>query len=109
MLNKKTFCHQHIRPDVKMHLCESGVFHLVRRYPYISYAVRNINGPTRWCEGNYSEECGFYIKYNAEYERALYYKQEYAYFSNGKGCNSNKDTTTHKYINEFYGEMLNRI
>ena len=57
-----------------MHLEETGLIGTVRRYPYISYAVRNVNGPTRWSVGTFSEEHGYYIKYNAEYERALYYK-----------------------------------
>ncbi len=96
---------------LKMHLCESGVFHLVRRYPYISYAVRNINGTTRWSEGVYSEEHSFYIKYNAEYERALYYKREYEYYSNKKGINDNDNNNENSYahIDEFYRGMLNRI
>jgi hypothetical protein len=60
---------------LKMHLEETGLIGTVRRYPYISYAVRNVNGPTRWSVGKFSEELGYYIKYNAEYERALYYKE----------------------------------
>ena len=80
---------------LRMHLEETQVYHLVRRYPYISYAVRSANGSSRWSTGEYHNGLGYCIKYNAEYERALYYKNEYE--------NSNEygtiDTFYQKYIN----------
>lgn len=80
---------------LRMHLEETRVYHLVRRYPYISYAVRSANGSSRWSTGEYHNGLGYCIKYNAEYERALYYKNEYE--------NSNEsgtiDTFYQKYIN----------
>lgn len=39
---------------LRAHLEEEELFWSVRRYPYISYAVRNVNGPTRWSEGVFS-------------------------------------------------------
>jgi len=59
---------------LKMHLEENKLFAMVRRFPYISYAVRNVNGSTRWSEGSFSEELGYYIKYNTEYDKSLKYK-----------------------------------
>ena len=38
------------------------------------YSVRNMNGSTRWSEGIYSEQLGYYIKYYSEYERCEFYK-----------------------------------
>ena len=61
---------------LRMYL-EEDLFWSTRRYPYISYAVRNVNGTTRWSEGEFSEEFGYYIKYKSEYERALDYKRRY--------------------------------
>jgi hypothetical protein len=41
------------------------------------YCVRSINGNTRWSLGNYSNELGYYIKYNSEYEKSSYYKNKF--------------------------------
>jgi hypothetical protein len=62
---------------LRTHLEEEDLFWSTRRYPYISYAVRNVNGPTRWSVGTFSESLGYYIKYTSEYERALCYKRMY--------------------------------
>jgi hypothetical protein len=80
---------------LKMHLEETGLIGTVRRYPYISYAVRNINGPTRWSVGTFSPDLGYYIKYNAEYERALYYKSLFQTYMTAQ----NETTRT---IDDFY-------
>ena len=82
---------------LKMHLEETGLIGTVRRYPYISYAVRNINGPTRWSVGIFSEEHGYYIKYNAEYERALYYKTCFETYL------KNNETAT---VDDFYKSVM---
>ena len=78
---------------LKMNLEMNNVFGVVRRFPYISYAVRNINGSTRWSVGRYSEEHGYYIKYDSEYEQAMKYKRMFE--------NSNVS------IDEFYKRMIN--
>lgn len=62
---------------LRAHLEEDDLFWSTRRYPYISYAVRNVDGPTRWSVGMFSEPLGYYIKYTSEHERALCYKRMY--------------------------------
>lgn len=62
---------------LRMHLEEEGLFWSTRRYPYISYCIRNVNGTTRWSKGEFSEKLGYYIKYKSEYERAIDYKRKY--------------------------------
>lgn len=62
---------------IKLHLEQNNILHLVKEYPYIMYSVRNINGTTRWTLGDYSNELGYYIKYNSEYEKSSYYKNEF--------------------------------
>lgn len=73
---------------LQMHLDEHGISGLVRRYPYISYSVRNINGSTRWSSGIFSNNLGYYIKYPSEYDRSNNHKVNYE--------NSGKD------IDQFY-------
>jgi hypothetical protein len=62
---------------IKFHFEQNNVLYLVREFPYIMYSVRNINGTTRWQHGTYSNELGYYIKYQAEYEKSNYYKNEF--------------------------------
>jgi hypothetical protein len=80
---------------LRMHLEEEDLFWSVRRYPYISYAIRNINGTTRWSEGTFSGKFGYYIKYNGEYDRAIYYKHKY--------------DESNMSIDEFYQRNLNNL
>jgi len=62
---------------IKFHLEQNNVLHLVKEFPYIMYSVRNINGPTRWSKGDYSNELGYYIKYQSEYDKSSNYKNEF--------------------------------
>lgn len=62
---------------IKFHLEQNNVLHLVKEFPYVMYSVRNINGTTRWSQGNYSNELGYYIKYHSEYDKSSYYKNEF--------------------------------
>jgi hypothetical protein len=62
---------------IKLHFIKNNILHLVKEFPYIMYSVRNINGSTRWCKGDYSEELGYYIKYKSEYEKSIGYKKEF--------------------------------
>ena len=62
---------------IKFHLEQNNVLHLVKGFPYVMYSVRNINGTTRWAQGNYSNELGYYIKYQSEYDKSSYYKNEF--------------------------------
>ncbi len=62
---------------LKMHLEENNIIHQVRRFPYISYCVRNLNGSTRWGSGEYNSDLGYCIKYHTEYEKSNYYKNNF--------------------------------
>ena len=62
---------------IKFHLEQNNVLHLVKEFPYVMYSVRNINGTTRWCQGNYSDKLGYYIKYQSEYDKSSNYKNEF--------------------------------
>jgi hypothetical protein len=59
---------------IKFHLQQNNIEHLVKEFPYIMYSVRTINGNTRWTNGIYSNELGYYIKYYNEYNKSNYYK-----------------------------------
>ena len=77
---------------IKFHLQQNNILSYVKFIPYIMYAVRNINGNTRWSYGEYSNELGYYIKYNDEYNKSSYYKKHFE--------ESGKD------IDNFYKEIL---
>ena len=62
---------------IKFNLEQNNALHLVKEFPYIMYSVRPINGSTRWSVGNYSPELGYYIKYESEYNKSCYYKNEF--------------------------------
>ena len=62
---------------IKFHLEQNNVLHLVKEFPYVMYSVRNMNGTTRWSQGNYSKELGYYIKYQSEYDKSSYYKIQF--------------------------------
>ena len=62
---------------IKFHLEENNVLHLVKEFPYVMYTVRNLNGTTRWSEGTYSSDLGYYIKYQTEYDKSNYYMNEF--------------------------------
>lgn len=81
---------------LKMHLEENQLFAMVRRFPYISYAVRNVNGSTRWSEGSFSKELGYYIKYITEYDKSLKYKHMF-------------QNSIYESIDDFYDYAISRI
>jgi len=62
---------------IKFNLEQNNVLHLVKEFPYIMYSVRNKNGTTRWSSGTFNDELGYYIKYTTEYNKSIYYKQEF--------------------------------
>jgi hypothetical protein len=78
---------------IKFHLEENNVLHLVKEFPYIMYSVRNINGSSRWMNGIYNNELGYYIKYYTEYNASIYYK--------------NLFDTSNLSIDEFYKKYIN--
>jgi len=79
---------------IKFHLREENKS--IKEFPYIMYSVRGLNGTTRWQWGEYSEEHGYYIKYNTEYEKATYYKKMYL----------SRETLT---FLDFYKEQINAL
>lgn len=81
---------------LKMHLEENQIFGFVRRFPYIGYAVRNINGSTRWSVGEFSNEHGYYIKYFTEYDKSMNYKRRF-------------ETSHFESFDEFYSSIIQLI
>ena len=47
-----------------------GLLDRVRRFPYTMYAVRAPGGHTRWQEGRFYEDRGYFIKYDEEFRGA---------------------------------------
>jgi hypothetical protein len=92
--NKMIFCKiWNLERCIKFHLEECGSINKIKEFPYIMYAVRGINGSTRWSTGEYNNELGYFIKYHSEYNKSLYYKNLFN--------NSNKS------INDFYLNLIN--
>jgi hypothetical protein len=62
---------------IKFHLEQNNVLHLVKEFPYVMYAVRNINGSSRWSLGVFDNNFGYFIKYQTEFDKSCYYKSEF--------------------------------
>lgn len=62
---------------IKFHLYQNNVGHLVKEFPYVMYSVRNIDGTSRWSQGVFSSQLGYYIKYESEYEKSTDYKNKF--------------------------------
>jgi hypothetical protein len=62
---------------IKFNFEQNNVLDLVKESPYVMYTVRNINGSTRWSQGEYSNQLGYYIKYMSEYHKSTYYKNKF--------------------------------
>jgi hypothetical protein len=62
---------------IKFHLKQNNSTHIVREFPYVMYSVRNVNGTTRWSVGSFSNEFGYYIKYDSEYNKSSDYKKKF--------------------------------
>lgn len=77
MKMKNNFEEWNLERLIYFHLKQNNVLHLVKEIPYVMYAVRNINGSTRWAEGVFSKHLGYYIKYKTEYEKSSYYKNKF--------------------------------
>ena len=74
MINKRDW---NLEQVIKFHLEQNSVFGIVKEFPYVMYSVRNKGGTTRWQQGNFSKELGYYIKYHTEYNKSKYYKEEF--------------------------------
>ena len=82
---------------IRFHLEQNNVLHLVKEFPYIMYSVRSINGSTRWSAGYYSNELGYYIKYQSEHDKSTYYKNSF----------ENSGLTIDEFYNNiFHGEFF---
>jgi len=92
-IKMKNYYNWNLEQLIKFHLEQNNVLHLVKEFPYIMYSVRNINGSTSWSVGNYSNELGYFIKYQSEYDKSTYYKSEFEYFGLS--------------IDEFYKKYIN--
>jgi len=77
---------------ISFHLGKNNVIQQVKLFPYIMYLVRNIDGPTRWQKGVYSEEFGYFIKYPMEYSTSTHYKNLFG--------------TSGRTPDEFYASLL---
>ena len=80
---------------IKFHLRQNNVLNSVREFPYIMYSVRSINDILKLSLGNYSTKLGYYIKYQTEYDKSSYYKNEYV--------------KSKLNIDDFYGFKKNEI
>jgi len=70
-------CDWNLEKTIKFHLQQNNVSHIVKEFPYVMYAVRNVDGVSRWSWGTYSNEFGYYIKYQNEYNISSYYENEF--------------------------------
>jgi len=76
-MKMKSHSNWNVERLIKFHFEQNNLLHLVKEFPYVMYSVRNINGNTRWSEGIYSKELGYYIKYQSEYDKSFFYKNEF--------------------------------
>ena len=76
---------------IKFNLEQNNVSHLVKEFPYIMYSCRTNNISTRWSEGVYVEQLGYFVKYLSEY----YKSSEYLIKFNNSGLT----------IDEFYKDL----
>ncbi len=68
---------RNIERFIKFHLAQNGVLKSAKFFPYIMYAVRPIDGTTRWSKGIYSEEHSCFIKYQSEYRLSHKHKADF--------------------------------
>ncbi len=91
-MNNYNITNWNLEKLIKFHLEQNNISNLVKHFPYISYAVRNIDGTTRWSKGTFSDELGYYIKYSKEYDISSQYKNK-----------------LNEHINNFYEIEINNI
>ncbi len=56
---------------IKFSFARQDLTSKVRRYPYTMYTVRSVDGHTRWSEGQFNQQLGYFVKYPNEYRRYL--------------------------------------
>lgn len=62
---------------IRYHLYKNNAMGSIREFPYVMYSVRSPNGTTRWSTGEFSENFGYYIKYQSEFDKSSYYKEQF--------------------------------
>ena len=67
---------------LKMNLKENNILHLVKRIPYVMYAVRNVQGATRWSTGVFNKKLGYFIKYPPEFDSANKHYYNFSIYNN---------------------------
>jgi hypothetical protein len=72
----KNYNNWNLERIIKFHLEQEEIFNKVRFFPYIMFAIRPLNGTTRWSTGEFNEKLNCYIKYYTEYNNALHYKNK---------------------------------
>ena len=70
--NLKSSSVNNLETLIKFHLLYKQI--PVKMFPYVMYTVRPVDGTTRWALGSWSDEHGYYIKYQNEYKKAMLYK-----------------------------------
>jgi hypothetical protein len=68
---------------ILFHLKRAHMDSEIRFLPYMMYSVREESTPTRWAQGVYNADLGYYIKYPTEKERAALTKK-FLTFRSGK-------------------------
>ena len=78
-MKMKNYYEWNLEKLIKFNLDQNNAGHLIKHFPYVMYTVRNINGSSSWIWGlgQYSHELGYYIKYQGEYDKSTYYKNEF--------------------------------
>jgi hypothetical protein len=71
----KKYKHWNLERLIKFHLDNGPI--VVKRFPYVMYAVREKGGSTRWSKGTFNEKLGYYIKYGDEFKRSHEYKSKF--------------------------------
>ena len=88
---------------IAMHLEAHGVRSLIRQFPYVMYAVRAVDGSTRWSQGRFDATLGMFIKYDSEFNKSKAYHD---IFEHGRrirktDLTNDKDTDS-MLLDEFY-------
>lgn len=74
---KKNIHYWNLEQLIKTNLDFNGALSAVRRFPYIMYTVRSVNGSTSWSIGHYIKELGYCVKYTSEYNKSTFYLNLY--------------------------------
>lgn len=82
---------------IKFNLIQNNVNHLVKHFPYVMYAIRGIkiDGKRNWWKLGDILQDNYYIKYQTEYLKSIFYKKYYQSYD-------------FKNIDEFYIKFINQ-